>query len=107
MKPTDYTTVNEIVLTTPQINLLKKVEALGVIIDATVTSALNPVTGVTLENLHPLVARLCRLIYQLYATYDRSGTMSYNGHPVSIQTFDRIKYLVLDVDNKAYSELID
>ena len=107
MKLTDYPVINGKSLTQPEKNLLAKVDALGVTVSDIETSARNPVTGVTLENLHPVVARLVRWIYQVYATYDGMGPMTYGNQKVAISTFDRVKYLVLRLDNKAYSDLVD
>jgi hypothetical protein len=104
---TDYTEINGKTLTQPEKNLLAKLDAMGVVVLVTGTSATNQCTGVTMENLHPVVACLVRWIYQVYATYSESGRMNFRGTPVAISIFDRVKYLVLRLDNKAYSELVD
>lgn len=107
MNLNDYSTVNGKTLTQPEKNLLAKLYNMGVFLDETITSAENPVTGVVLDNLHPVVARLVKWIYQVYSTYDGEGPMNFRGKTVAINTFDRVKYLVLKLDNKAYSDLVD
>ena len=107
MKLTDYPVVNGTPLTTPEKNLLAKLDLLGVTVNPAETSAVNPCMGNTVENLHPLVARLSTLVHEIYATYGESGKMNYHGKPVAIGTFDRVKYLVLRLDSRAYSELLD
>lgn len=107
MKLTDYPTINNMALTMPERNLLAKIDALGVTVSEDETSAYNPCSGVTLHNLHPVVARLVEWIFTVYGTYDMGGKMNYHGKRVSLDTFDRVRLLILKLDNRAYSELLD
>jgi hypothetical protein len=98
-------------LTQPQMNLLAKLDSYGVVISDQVPDTLptlNPITGYTAE-LPALVSCLVRLTYQLIQSYERSPNyqMTFNGHKVAIQTYDRVKALILTLDNRAYQNFID
>lgn len=98
-------------LTKPQSNLIAKLDNYGVAIacDAEPTSTLtvaNPVSGYSAD-LPVFVAALVLLCYRLMASYERSGTMSFNGHSVPISVYDRTKYLVLALNPSAYQNFID
>ena len=95
-------------LTQPQLNLLVKLDEMGlrVIENAMSVYVENPQSGYS-ELLYPLVAALVQWVYETYNTYGRSGTMNYRGVKVAIGTFDRVKMLILSLDSKVYSNFID
>ena len=70
------------------------------------TVAVNPLNGATV-NTSALVAALIKFTQIAYTSYEIYGRMSYKNKPVSIQTYDRVRYLVLKLDNKAYAEVLD
>jgi hypothetical protein len=108
MDITTFTEANGKKLTQPEMNLLAKLSLLGVKASdsSEFVSRQNRVSGATSHPLHPLVAALVDFCYQWYDNYER-GQMSYRGHKVPVQTFDRAKYLVLKLDSDAYNGLID
>jgi hypothetical protein len=107
MKLTSYTTVDSKTLTTPEKNLLAKLDSYGLVAsDLGTISVSNWINGITVD-VHPLVAALVRFIYDTSLTYEQTYQMSFNGHKLPISIHDRVKYLVLKLDNKAYSTLID
>jgi hypothetical protein len=94
-------------LTKPQINLLAKLEAMGVeASDDDLVTVINPVSGNT-GAVNGFLAPLIKWVYDTYATYNFAGTMNYHGEPVSIQTFDRVRMLILSLDSEVYSNFID
>lgn len=103
------TTVLNAKLTKPETNLLTKLsDSYGIVVtnpNPTV-EVLNPISGVS-RNVNPLIATLVRFTYRAYSTYDFKGGMTFNGVPVNISIYDRVRYLVLKLDNKAYAELLD
>jgi hypothetical protein len=66
----------------------------------------NPVNGSPSHPLHPVVAALVDVVLIAYNNYS-NGEMSVNGVKMAVGTFDRCKLLVLALDVKAYSALID
>jgi len=97
--------INGKTLSQPDQNLLKKLDDLGVVVSFS-GYAENPITGFT-DTLDLLVAALVRFSYKVYSTYDFSGGMNFYGKKVAIGTYDRVKMLVLKLDNAAYSNFID
>ena len=53
------------------------------------------------------IARCVELTQELSYSYSGIGPMNFEGHKVPIQTYDRIKYLVLALDSEAYGNFID
>jgi len=105
------TIINGKKLTQPEVNLLTKLEELGmpfITVEPLFPLVLrNPVTGAQSHSLHPLVYSLAKFVLDAYSTYGFSGKMSYRGKPVTIQLFDRAKMLVLKLDPSTYRDLID
>lgn len=110
MNLNEYAALKGIVLTKPQANLLAKLSDKYLVgINAgepDVCVAYNQVTGAPCS-VNPLVYVLHRFVTRTYASYGYTGTMNYNGKPVAIGIFDRVRYLILALDKKAYAELID
>ena len=95
-------------LTKPQMNLLAKLDAMGVDLvpsgyPAIVTNHSSGFSG----PLNPFIGALVEWVYEVYSTYDRAGAMNYNGTKVTVQTFDRTRYLILALDKQAFSDFID
>jgi hypothetical protein len=103
--------INGKTLTQPERNLLAKIQKdYGFdVTDTGLVDMPNRVTGIYCNGMNPLVAALVRFAYECYDNYENSGTyqMSYNGKKVAIGTYDRVRYLVLKLDNKAYNTLLD
>ena len=113
MNLTEYTTryglPNGKTFAKPQINLLFQMEDLGVQLFVTDNVICrNPVSGYS-EIINPLLARLIEWTYEVYSTYDAfSGQpMNYRGKKVTIQTYDRVRMLVLSLDSNVYSNFLD
>jgi hypothetical protein len=106
MNLTDYAT-EHLSLTKPQMNLLAKLDAMGVNIPDPTNLVLvsNPTSEYTAA-LNPLVAALINWVYEVYSTY-QFGTMKYGRVKVAIGTFDRVRYLILALDKQAFSDFID
>jgi hypothetical protein len=100
-------TVNGKALRKPDLNLVAKLDAMGIFLpEGELVLTENPVTGYT-ELLNPFLSALIKWTYKTYATYDFSGSMNYKGTKVSIQTYDRTRMLVLSLDSDAYSNFLD
>jgi hypothetical protein len=99
-------------LTQPETNLLNKLQTkYGIVInpnDNTKVKLYNRFTGVSVET-SMLVAALYRFTIEAISNYEMSGDgkMFFNGKPVAIGVYDRVKYLILKLDRKAYAELVD
>jgi len=94
-------------LTKPETNLVAKLTAdYGVVVNDSVTTAVNRLNGVQVQTT-PLVAALIRFAQVAYLSYELYGKMSYKHKSVSIQTYDRVRYLVMKLDNQAYMEVLD
>ena len=111
MNLTQLATAKNVKLTKPQANLLAKLDSYGVLVSDNVPDMLpttNPITGYVSE-LPALVSCLVRLTQKLILSYEQSPTyqMTFNGHKVAIQTYDRVKELILSLDSRAYSNFID
>jgi hypothetical protein len=65
--------------------------------------AQNPFSGVRME-LDPLEATIYQWLRRWYARYEKGGAVM-AGAP--IQTYDDVKYLLLEINNEAYYNLID
>lgn len=99
-------------LTKPELNLVAKLQdKYGVVIDlngqGNVTLA-NRFTGVRVE-ASKLVAALYNFTVEAISSYEirGDGKMTFNGVPVAIGTYDRVRHLILKLDRKAYYDLVD
>ncbi len=111
MNLTQLAVAKNVKLTKPQANLLAKLDELGIVVDDNtpdMLTALNPITGYRADH-SALVTYLIRLTYKLIQSYENSPTytMTFNGKKVSIQTYDRVKMLILALDPAAYRNFID
>lgn len=96
-------------LTKPENNLIAKLtNEYGIVVSNNNTTAVNPLNGATV-NTSALVAALIRFTQIAYNSYQiyGNGKMSFENKPVSIQTYDRTRYLVLKLDRTAYAEVLD
>ena len=94
-------------LTKPETNLLNKLTVeYGLVVNDSLTVAVNPLSGARVETT-PLVAALIRFAQAAYISYEVFGNMTFKSKPVTIQTYDRVRYLVLKLDSNAYSEVLD
>lgn len=99
--------MNNITLTKPETNLVNKLtNEYGLVVNDSLTRAVNPLSGASVQTT-PLVAALIRFTQVAYQSYEIFGKMSFRQKPVSIQTYDRTRYLVLKLDRNAYSEVLD
>jgi len=110
MNLTEYAIAKGYKLSKPDSNLLTKLEndykvRVG-LDDPDPVYAVNPVNGASCA-VNPLIWLLHRFVIRTYSTYGSSAGMNYNCKPVSIAIFDRVRYLILKLDKKAYAELID
>lgn len=99
-------------LTQPETNLLNKLQdKYGIVInlnDNTKVSLHNRFTGVSVETT-TLVAALYRFTIESITSYEirGDGKMFFNGKPVAIGVYDRVRHLILKLDRKAYADLVD
>lgn len=99
-------------LSVPEINLLNKLETTyGINLSDDVKPTdmyvcTNPVSGQR-TTTNPLIATLYKFTLISYISYERVGKMVYNGKNVAIGTYDRVRYLILKLDPKFYSEMVD
>jgi hypothetical protein len=111
MNLTELATLHGVKLSKPDANLLAKLDSYGIVLSDNPTATLtvtNPISGYSAE-VPRLVGCLVNLTYKLMQSYERSPSyqMTFNGHKVAIQTYDRVKMLVLKLDPKVYSNFID
>ncbi len=111
MNLTELAIAKKVKLTKPQMNLLAKFDRLGATVSdnpADTVHIVNRITGYT-ANVSYLVGMLVNLTYKLIESYEKSPTytMTFNGKKVSIDDYDRVKYLVLALDSDAYKNFID
>lgn len=94
-------------LTKPEQNLVNKLTTeYGLLVNDSLTSAVNPLNGVIIQTT-PLTAALIRFAQVAYQSYGIFGKMTFRHKPVSIQTYDRVRYLVLKLDKNAYAQVLD
>jgi hypothetical protein len=96
---------NKFVLTKPQLNLIAKLDDMGVTIDPSVITVVNPMTGY-FANVDPLIVVLINWVYDTYKSY-HNGSMNYRGTKIAIGTFDRVRHLILDLDKESFRNFID
>jgi hypothetical protein len=110
MNLNDSTEINGKSLTKPEQNLLNTlVEKYGWQVFSMVHEvATNPLTGVSCV-VDAKVGSLIDFVQKAYMNYERAGdgTMTINRIKVNISFYDRVRYLVLKLDPKAYSSIID
>jgi len=99
--------MNNITLTKPETNLVNKLTTeYGLLVNDSLTTAVNPLSGASVQTT-PLVAALIRFTQVAYQSYELFGRMSFKHKSVSIQTYDRARYLVLKLDKNAYAQVLD
>ena len=99
--------MNNTTLTKSEQNLLNKLTTdYNLVVSDKWTVASNPLNGVEVETT-PLVAALIRFAQVAYHGYGLFGKMTFRHKPVSIQTYDRVRYLVLKLDKNAYAQVLD
>ena len=104
IKLSDLTSVNGHTLTQPERNLLTKLETKhGLVAYESETIVRNAFTGVELTDVNPIVVALIQFVQ--HTSY--CGTFTYGGKKVAVQDFDRTRYLVMKLDNPAYSAILD
>lgn len=91
--------VNGQKLTLPQVRLLAKLESHGVKLPDASQSRTNPFTGAR-HTLEPLAVALYDFILE-------AQTRNRIGRDVTVQTFDRARFLFLAFWPKTYSEMLD
>ncbi len=107
MKLTEYTTAKGITLTKPESNLLEQLsEKYGLLVSANETIARNSCTGAEFPT-NPLSAALVKFLNVAYRNYNLFNKMYFNTTPVTINTYDRVKYLLLKLDKGTYFNTID
>lgn len=100
------------VLTKPEANLIAKLhDKYGVVVDLNDTGTVdvrNRLTGVTVTT-SKLVATLYEFVICSITSYELrgDGKMFFDGVPVAIGTYDRVRHLILKLDRRAYSDLVD
>ena len=107
MKLTDYATAHGIALTQPETNLLEHLyEKYDLLVSEIETTAVNQFTKQEFP-ASPISAALVRFLNVAYRNYILYGKMSFASTPVSIDTYDRTKYLLLKLDKETYFNTID
>ena len=107
MKITDYTTANGVALTKPETNLSNQLsEKYGLLVSEIETTATNQFTKQEFP-ASPISAALVRFLNVAYRNYILYGKMSFASTPVSIDTYDRTKHLLLKLDKETYFNTID
>lgn len=112
MNPAFVAELNGVELKKSEINLLTKLEekygaSLDVFAQGPVT-LVNRFTGVKVQTTR-LVAMLYKFTIEAISSYEMSpdGKMFFRGKPVAIDTYDRVRYLILKLDKTAYYDLVD
>ena len=99
-------------LSKPEKNLVAKLEGFGVNCQTLPSDdslrRSNPYSGFETV-LHPACAALYDFCIESYATYGRShvSPMTYAGNKVTLDVYDRTRYLVLKLWPDAYMNLLD
>lgn len=91
-------------LSKPQLNLLAKLESFGVTLGENPDKRANTFSGV-IHELDPLAVALFDFIIK--ANGSRFGGLSFNGHKVNVNDWDRARYLFLHLWPDQYYDLID
>ncbi len=90
-------------LSKSQINLLAKLEKLGVVVGNDSQVRTNPFSGVSC-NLTPLAVALYDFVTKAYGS--RMGLV-FNGQTVSVSTWDSSRYLFMAIWPDEYFKLLD
>jgi len=99
--------MNATKLSTADNNLIAKLAATyNVVPNDSITVAVNPLSGARVQTT-ALVAAMIRFVQVAYLSYELAGRMTFRNKPVTIQTFDRVRHLVLKLDNNAYAQILD
>ena len=107
MKLTEYASTNGIALTQPESNLLNQLsEKYGLLVSESNVTAENSFTGDTFT-VSPLSAALVKFLNVAYRNYNLFNKMYFGTTPVTINTYDRVKYLLLKLDKETYFNTID
>ena len=93
-------------LTKPQTNLIVKLDEMGLNIRPSDVLVTNPTNGYT-ASVDPLIACLINWVYETYRSYGSASGMKFCETKVSVQTFDRVRMLILNLDSKAFRDFID
>lgn len=111
MNLNDSNIINGKTLTKPETNLLNTlVEKYGwQVFSATHGVVVNYLSGAKKCIVDPKVGALIDFAQKAYLNYERSPdfSMVINGVKVPISFYDRVRYLVLKLDNKAYYAILD
>lgn len=99
--------INGKALRKPDLNLIAKLDEMGVEL-ANVNIAVNPVTGYV-AHTDLFIATLVNWTFMVYATYDPVAMtpMTFRGKKVNLQTWDRVRHLILSLDKEVYYNFID
>lgn len=103
------TQLNGVKLTNPEKNLLVTlVDKYNVVLPDTIESVqvVNKLSG-TVALASPIVAALINAVQDAYATYSFCGPMTLNGVKMPVSFYDRVRYLVMKLDNSAYYATLD
>lgn len=110
MNLAEVTEVGGVKLTQPEKNLLTKLDDKYAwqVFEQDHSVAVNPYTGVEVV-CDPVIGALVEFVQKAYRTYGQSARspMTLNGVDVPINTFDRVRHLVLRLDPKVYSMILD
>jgi hypothetical protein len=90
-------------LSKSQINLLAKLETLGVVVGNDSQVRTNPFSGVSC-NLTPLAVALYDFVVKAYGS--RAG-LTFNGKTLSVSTWDNTRYLFMAIWPDEYFKLLD
>lgn len=100
-------TTTDINLTKPETNLLNKLtDDYGLELPTNLT-VINAFSGQSFIANSPLSAALVNFLLVSYRNYNLFGRMFYNNKKVAIGTYDRVKYLLMKIDNETYYNVID
>jgi hypothetical protein len=100
--------LTNISLTKPETNLVNKlVDDYGLVVLDNDLTVQNMCSGQDFTANSPLSAALVRFLNTSYRNYSLFGKMTFNAKPVAINTYDRVKYLVLKIDREIYYSVID
>ena len=97
----------DITLSKPETNLINKLtDDYGLELPTDLT-VINAFSGQSFTANSPLSAALVNFLLVSYRNYNLFGRMFYNNKQVAIGTYDRVKYLLMKIDNETYYNVID
>lgn len=108
MNLAEVTSINGKPLTKPEMNLLKKLATkhgvTGYIGERVVANRFTGVTAV----VDGITAELINFVYTASESAEMFGNgMMFGGKPVAVSDFDRVRYLVMRINSKAYYDILD